>query len=79
MIPIGHLFEMKHTYDSHGNFKDFIKVKNDSHGVDISKQLTVKKDQRVDPVPSESRLKIKNTNPLKAKIKVRMGVIDQEN
>ena len=79
MISISHLFEKREPYDSHGSFEDFPKISGKLNAVKASKNMTVKKDQRVNPVPASNRLQIKNQTPLKAKITVRMGVINQEN
>lgn len=79
MLSIAYLFEKREPYDSHGSFQDFLNMKSELNAVQANKRLTVQKDERADPVPADHRLQLKNQKPLKAKIKVRMGVIDQEN
>lgn len=79
MISLSYLFEKRMPYDGHGSFQDFKKLRKDMGAVKKSKNLTVKKDQQINPIPSSNRLQIKNQTPLKAKITVRMGVINQEN
>ena len=79
MLSIGYLFEKREAYDGHGSFDDFKRMKTNLNAVDANKRLTVKDDLSIDPMPVGHRLKLKNQKPLKAKITVRMGVIDQEN
>ncbi len=79
MLAIAYLFEKREPYDSHGSFQDFFKMKDKLNAVQANKKLTVQKDERADPVPSNHPVKLKNVKPIKAKITVRMGVIDQEN
>ena len=79
MLPISYLFEKRKPYDSHGSFEDFPKISGKLNAVKASKNMTVKKDQWINPIPASNRLQIKNQEPIKAKITVRMGMIDQEN
>ena len=79
MLSLSYLFERRKPYDSHGSFVDFPKISGKLNAVKASKKMTVKKDQVINPIPASNRLQIKNQDPPKVKITVRMGMIDQEN
>ena len=79
MLSISYLFEKSGRFDGFGNFEDYARISSKVNAVEASKKMKVKKDLYVNPIPSSNRLQIKNQKPIKAKITVRMGVIDQEN
>ena len=79
MLSIGYLFEKRKPYDGHGSFQDFKKMKDKQNAVEANKDLNVQDDISVNPIPASHRLQLKSQEPLKAKITVRMGVINQEN